>query len=291
MHKRVLVATDLSEASSKVMEQMNFLACLGSREAVLMHCVNVRDVGALTEQLKIELNKSLEEQKKILETQGFQVETELVLGLPHMEIHRIAEEKECSLIVVGSHGRNVLLRAATLGGVAFEVVHNSTLPVLVIRLKVIMENECKTCRIACENMTHHLLYVTDFSRTAEEAFSYVERIVEAGARRITLLHVQDRLRVKEYLEDFNRIDRARLEKLRDQLLARGAEEVSMEIPHGDPGEEIVKCSREWDVSLIVMGSQGRSHTHEIFLGSVSKEVVRRATVPVLLIPAKRITPP
>ncbi len=291
MLKRVLVTTDLSEASSKVMEQMNFLACLGSREAVLMHCANVRDVGALTEQLESELKKALEEQKTILAGQGFQVETELVLGLPHMEIHRVAEEKECSLIVVGSHGRNVLVSAATLGGVAFEVVNSSTLPVLVVRLKTVLEEGCKTCQIACENMAHHVLYVTDFSKTAERAFSYLEKIVETGARRITLLHVQDKLRVKEYLEDFNRIDRARLEKLRDHLLGMGAEEVFIEIPYGHPGKEIIQCSRERDVSLIVMGSQGRGFTQEIFLGSVSKEVVRTAPVPVLLIPAERITPP
>ncbi len=288
MVKRVLVTTDLSEASAKVMEQMNFLACLGSREAVLLHCVNVRDVGALTESLKTELQKALDEQKEVLERQGFQVETELVLGLPSREIHRIADEKDCSLIVVGSHGRNVLVTAALLGGVAFDVVQSATRPVLLVRLKTVLEGECKTCRIACENMAHHVLYVTDFSRTAERAFAYLEKIVESGAKRITLGHVQEKLRVEEHLEDFNRIDRARLEALRDRLTAKGAEDVSVHLHYGDPGEEIVRCARDCDVSLIVMGSQGRGYAREILLGSVSREVVRSAPVPVLLIPAERL---
>ena len=43
-------------------------------------------------------------------------------------------------------------------------------------------------------------------------------------------------------------------------------------------------SRE-SVSLTVMGSQGRGHLGELFLGSVSHNVARHAPVPVLLIPA------
>ncbi len=287
MLKRVLVTTDLSEASSKVMEQMNFLSCLGAREAVLMHCVNVRDVGGLTEQLKTELQKALDEQKTVLERLGLQVETELVAGLPHREIHRIADEKDCSLIVVGSHGRNVFVSAALLGGVAFDVVQSATKPVLVVRLKIVLEDECKSCKVACEDMTHHILYVTDFSKTAERAFAYLERLVESGAKRITLGHVQDKLKVKELLDYFNRIDQGRLEALRDRLTAKGAEEVDIHVHYGYPAEEIVRCARECDVSLIIMGSQGRGFTREVFLGSVSKEVVRSAPVPVLLIPAER----
>ena len=50
MLERILIATDLSEASAGVIASMDFLYCTGSREAVLMHCVNVRDAGALTEE-------------------------------------------------------------------------------------------------------------------------------------------------------------------------------------------------------------------------------------------------
>jgi nucleotide-binding universal stress UspA family protein len=39
--------------------------------------------------------------------------------------------------------------------------------------------------------------------------------------------------------------------------------------------------------VIVMGSQGRGFISEVFLGSVSHQVVRQAPVPVLLIPALR----
>jgi len=59
MFKRILIGTDLSEASSKVIGQMDFFYCLGATEAVLVYCVNVRDVGYLTDALKESLREIL----------------------------------------------------------------------------------------------------------------------------------------------------------------------------------------------------------------------------------------
>lgn len=289
MLKRILIATDLSEASSRVIGQMNFFYCLGVTEAVLVYCVNVRDVGNLTDTLRESLRRPLEEQKKMLELKGFRVTSEIVLGLPHLEINRLAEEKDCSVIVVGSHGRTMMGKVL-LGSVASAVIQNALRPVLVVRLKII-EGECITCAVACENLSYHVLYPSDFSDTAERAFAFVEKIVESGCKRVSLMHVQEEARIGKHpegrLEEFDRVDRARLERLEDILKAKGATEVSIVIPYGSPISEILKYSRENDVSIIVMGSQGRGFISEIFQGSVANNVTRHAPVPVLLVPASR----
>jgi nucleotide-binding universal stress UspA family protein len=63
--------------------------------------------------------------------------------------------------------------------------------------------------------------------------------------------------------------------------------VAVEIPYGSPIQEIVRRAQEGDHSLIIMGSQGRGLIAEVFLGSVSHNVVRQAPIPVLLVPAVR----
>ncbi len=135
------------------------------------------------------------------------------------------------------------------------------------------------------------MFCTDFSDTAERAFPYVEEIVECGAKRVTLLHVQDRGRIEKYLKDrlgeFNEIDRERLQRLKKSLEQRGASQVQIELPYGLPIQEILRIAERENKSLIVMGSQGRGFIGEVFLGSVSHQVVRRAPVPVLLVPALR----
>ena len=117
--------------------------------------------------------------------------------------------------------------------------------------------------------------------------------MESGAKRVTLLHVQDQSRIEKYLKDrlgeFNEIDRERLQRLQTSLKQRGASEVQIELPYGFPIQEILRVAEREDESVIVMGSQGRGFISEVFLGSVSHQVVRRAPVPVLLVPALRVS--
>ncbi|MCY1187125.1 Universal stress protein A [compost metagenome] len=57
----------------------------------------------------------------------------LAYGQPRQEIHRLAEEQGCDLIVVGSHGRHGL--ALLLGSTANDVLHGAPCDVLAVRLK------------------------------------------------------------------------------------------------------------------------------------------------------------
>ena len=54
------------------------------------------------------------------------------------------------------------------------------------------------------------------------------------------------------------------------------------IKAGHPADEILKTADEEDVDMIIIGSKGKRMSH-IFMGSVSREVVNRAEVPVFVI--------
>ena len=151
--------------------------------------------------------------------------------------------------------------------------------------------EIASCESVCLAHSGRILYTTDFSDTAQLAFTYVEKIVESGWKKVTLLHVQDSTRIdkhlNERLHEFNTVDDERLHMLKDVLLKKGATDVDIVIPYGHPAQEIIKASKNELFSLIVMGSQGKGFVKEIFLGSVSHNVVRQADIPVLLVPALR----
>lgn len=61
------------------------------------------------------------------------VETSLYTGSPSREIVRYAEEQDCDLIVMGTHGRGGIDRLL-LGSVAERVVRSSSVPVLTVRV-------------------------------------------------------------------------------------------------------------------------------------------------------------
>lgn len=53
---------------------------------------------------------------------------------------------------------------------------------------------------------------------------------------------------------------------------------------GVPEEEINKFSKEYNPSLIIMGTRGRDRKEQDLIGSVTAELIDRSTVPVLAIP-------
>ncbi len=156
-------------------------------------------------------------------------------------------------------------------------------------MRMIEKDTLGRCDALCIDLSKRILFPTDFSDNAERAFAYVEKMAETGVHHITLLHVQDRERIEPHLQDrleeFNSIDRARLDRLATSLRSRATATVAIEIAYGSPIREIVNRANAQADTMIVMGSQGRGRIPETFLGSVSHQVVWLATVPVLLVPA------
>ena len=65
--------------------------------------------------------------------------------------------------------------------------------------------------------------------------------------------------------------------------AAGVEDVSGVVEHGSPHREILDYATGHDVSLIVMGTHGRTGLDRYLLGSVAERVVRLSETPVLTV--------
>lgn len=55
------------------------------------------------------------------------------------------------------------------------------------------------------------------------------------------------------------------------------------VERGAPYSKILKVAENEDVSIIILGSHGRSNLSSVLLGSVSDHVIRHAQKPVLVI--------
>ena len=86
---------------------------------------------------------------------------------------------------------------------------------------------------------------------------------------------------KEFKEILTREAEENLEKLAEEL--RQCADVKTLVEYGNPVKLILKTAEEENVSVIIIGSHGRSNFEEVLLGSVSEEVVRKAKVPVLVV--------
>ena len=142
-------------------------------------------------------------------------------------------------------------------------------------------------------MFRKILYPTDFSDTANKAIPFLKQFKDTGTEEVIILHVIDtyRLRIPSIYMPTNLISfidkmvieaTEKAQKVADVLTDVGIG-TRIRIEQGLPFREILRVEDEEDVSIIVIGSHGRSNIEEMFLGSVSENVMRKSKSPVLIV--------
>ena len=142
-------------------------------------------------------------------------------------------------------------------------------------------------------MFKKILYPTDFSDVSKKAIDYIKQLKEGGAEKVIVLHVFDQ-RGMQAIEQYASWDSVEIEqkimdgsrqelKVIEDELKRSGFKVKTIVQRGVPIQEILKTEEEEDISVIVIGSHGKSNLEEMFLGSVSEKVARRCKSPVLII--------
>lgn len=137
-------------------------------------------------------------------------------------------------------------------------------------------------------MFARVLFPTDFSAYANAVFACLPELKAAGMAVVVLL-VTIRGSDVPLPETVNResLERVRWSAEEQLYIARMALEgqglrVISRVEYGSPAAQIVRVAEEERVDLIAMGAQGKTVAQELLLGSVAHEVVRRASVPVLI---------
>ncbi|MEW6108134.1 MAG: universal stress protein [Nitrospirota bacterium] len=62
----------------------------------------------------------------------------------------------------------------------------------------------------------------------------------------------------------------------------GLSNIKTIIREGNPSEEILKAAEDEGADLIIVGCSGKSRTQKLFTGCVSRDIEKRANVPVLI---------
>jgi len=143
-------------------------------------------------------------------------------------------------------------------------------------------------------MFKKILYPTDFSDVSKKAIDYIKQLRERGSETVIVLHVinQRGMQAIERYASGNSIEieqrimddaKQQIKVIEDELKKSGFKVKSM-IKTGIPMREILKAEeKEENVSVIVIGSHGKSNLEDIFLGSVSEKVSRKCKSPVLIV--------
>ncbi len=291
MFRRVLFASDLSEASNVALECVAGWQRLGLNWVTIAHIHSIKYAGGaagLEERLKADHAPKLEHQARRLREAGVGASWRLEFGVPYLEMERVAREEHAEAVVIGSHGSS-WVKEVWLGSIADAILRHVTLPVLVMRANRLREMPPERCAHFCNSLFDKVLLATDFSPATGGAVDAVRELARQGAE-VRLVHVQEHSRIFPHLatrlDEFNREDSRRLEELAGELRRLGAREVSQEVRTDHPVRGVLAAIGEWQPRLVIVGRYGRGGVTSRLIGSTSHDVARGSPVPVLVVPSK-----
>jgi nucleotide-binding universal stress UspA family protein len=217
-----------------------------------------------------------------LERGGVRVTSDVRVGTAVGVILDIVEEKKATMIAMATHGATGLKRIL-LGSVAEVILRKSPVPVFVVRPFWTSEEGPPQ---ESENLPmKNLLVPVDGSDLAELAVPPALELARLFEARAILLRVLDESRedpaaqIREAEEHLDAIART---------FERRAIDASTVVQKGDAVEEILNAVRAHHADLILMTTHGRSGISRLVTGSVTEHVLRRATVPLLVVRAEKV---
>ncbi len=136
-----------------------------------------------------------------------------------------------------------------------------------------------------------ILVSTDFEPCGDAALALGAKLAIDWGAHLTALHV-----VVEPLPTSHPLASSSRKASRDEVLARGREELTKRVPPeirdrfeplcvaclSDPRDQIVETAMAIGADLIVLGTHGRTGFERLMLGSTAESVVRNSPVSVLI---------
>lgn len=139
-YDKVLLAVDLTDESHPIAEKANSIAKQHNAQLHIIHVIEPlsfayggdipMDFSGIQEEIQSQAALQLSE---LSQRYGITEDRQhIAMGRPETEIHKLSEEQQCDLIVIGSHGRHGL--SLLLGSTANGVLHGAKSDVLAVRV-------------------------------------------------------------------------------------------------------------------------------------------------------------
>ena len=134
----------------------------------------------------------------------------------------------------------------------------------------------------------NVLFATDFSAASLDALPYAGAIARAFGGKLHLCHIEAPAPLTAGLADPHLYEAAgkdaaeHLAALRHLRVLKGLEP-ALVLAEGDFKDELLKIVGQRDIDLVVAGTRGRTGLRKMLLGSVTEEICRAVTCPLLTV--------
>jgi nucleotide-binding universal stress UspA family protein len=276
--KRILVATDLSDASLWSLPYVTEIANRYSSMVFLAHAIPLETYAVARPQSfdRIEAEclkgaqRTLDSLSAGLQGHGVQTRTLLTEGDTGVILPQWIKKHRIDMVAVGTVGRSGV-RKLLLGSVAEEIIRTAECPVLTV-------GQASALSAGMTVTIRNIIHATDFSADSLEAGAYAVSLAQHHRSRLVVLHVRS--------EHESKLPKATLAEQLQRSIPGGLNlNAETLIAEGNAATKILEIANEHSASLIVIGVRGagewpRRASH---FGSTAHDIVLGAPCPVFTV--------
>ncbi|TVQ83995.1 MAG: universal stress protein [Micavibrio sp.] len=283
MSRHILVATDLSPRSGLAAERALFLANLWDATCTFLHVVDDDKPKPLID-LQIGSARDYLDDAILKSGKWGDIQPEILVktGDSYEVINKIAQEKRSSIIVMGTHRKNILLDVFR-GTTVERVLHTGKTQVLMVSKdaeggygSAVFGIESDSCSRQAIDVAVSLGLIGDARMTAVHAYQDPATLnMHYSNVESDKIKAHEGLRVNETAESIS--DFLSSTKL-------DGRDYNLILENANPAQLITKVSDELAADLIVIGTKSMAGLRKVMLGSVAENVLRHARNDVLVVP-------
>jgi nucleotide-binding universal stress UspA family protein len=152
MYEKFILASDLSPATLEIIKCIGILKTIGMTEVVIFHALGIEYLDTLQYDLMRYAEPALLEEKQALEKLTYSVKVAVCKDDTAWELNKVFEKEKAALVIIGSHGAGMSFDSP-IGGTAEKILHDSNVPLLIIRLQKLEGEALPRCKADCLNFS------------------------------------------------------------------------------------------------------------------------------------------
>jgi len=266
MFSRVMLALDLSELTSRMLDVLYSVCLDPETEVYLLHVVRKAEDAAETSSYYKKTYSRLKGLAQDIRNAGYdnvkvlwETDEDILNG-----IRKAADQYNVNLMIMASHGKGVW--ASTFrGSSTFNAVRAIEIPTLIVK------GDYK-----CEDYLNRILLPTDFSRKSLIALNYIRNLREHVGE-VLFVHVIEGVRGDEELTESKEMAEDMLVELCNEMQNFGINSRYVIADGGAASKEICKLAEEENCSLIISGRTGAGPIKGLLMGSTAQNILLNAS--------------
>ena len=266
MFSRVMLALDLSELTSRMLDVFYSVCLDPGTEVYLLHVVRKSENFAQTTPYYKKTYSRLKGLAQDIRNAGYDNVEILWVSNPDVldGIQKSVDQYDINLLIMASHGKGVW--ASTFrGSSTFNVVRAIDIPTLVVK------GDYK-----CDDYLRRILLPTDFSRKSLIALNFIRNLRD-NVGEVIFVHVIEGVRGDEELRENKEMAEDMLQELCNEIQDFGIQSRYVIADGGAASKEVCKLAEEENCSLVITGKTGAGPIKGLLMGSTAQNILLNAS--------------